>query len=220
MYSALRHIHSRRTELARNIDVIAAFEQWEESCVPSYCHRNLLAAYVSWWRLFRAFDLAREHRPHGRASLDFGSSVGELGHLLKGTGCRYDFIEANEQAVTLLQNRLPQAFRRNLEDLPPATYDWVFAIDSLEHNDDYRSLLKRLASALAPNGIMIISGPTENWLYRFGRRIAGFDGHYHTTTIFEIERAAQSVLRHLDTVSILPGLPLFRLSVWTTEFAT
>ena len=220
MYSALRHIHSRRAELTRDIDVVAAFEQWEESCVPSYCHRNLLAAYVSWWRLFRALDLARKHRPNGGVSLDFGSSVGELGHLLEDTGCRYDFIEANEQAAALLQRRLPKAFRRTLDDVPRGAYDWVFAIDSLEHNDDYSGLLKRLANALSPNGIMVISGPTENWLYRLGRGIAGFNGHYHTTTIFEIERAAQSVLRHLDTVSILPGLPLFRLSAWTTKLTT
>jgi 2-polyprenyl-3-methyl-5-hydroxy-6-metoxy-1,4-benzoquinol methylase len=214
MYNALRHIHSRRAELARNIDIVAAFEQWEESCVPSYCHRNLAAAYVSWWRLFRAVDLAKKHRPHGRTSLDFGSSVGELGHLLEGAGGRYDFVEANEHAATLLLRRIPHASRRTLDNLPSAAYDWIFAIDSLEHNDDYDGLLKRLANALSPNGVMIISGPTENWLYRLGRRIAGFDGHYHTTTIFEIERAAQSVMRRLETVSILPGLPLFRLSVW------
>ena len=182
--------------------------------MPSYCHRNWLAAWVSWRRLFAAVELARRNRADARRALDFGASVGELGHLLLPGPVAYDFIERDQPAVDYLASRLPDATRRTLADAPDGAYDWVFAIDALEHNDDYADLLARLAAKLGPEGILVLSGPTENRLYRLGRRIAGFSGHYHVTNIHHIEACAARFLRRADAATILPGLPLFRLSVW------
>ena len=215
MLSQFKHIHTRRADLRRGIDVDGAFEAWEETCVPSYCHSNLLAAYVSWWRLFGAVAIAQRNRPGARRALDFGSSVGELGHLLANSAVRYEFIEADAAAASFLKSRLPDAVQCSLENAPDASYDWVFAIDSLEHNDDYAALLARLAAKLAPEGILVLSGPTENRLYRLGRRIAGFDSHYHVTTIYHIEKAAETLLTKRDSATILPAVPLFRISVWS-----
>ncbi len=215
MLQQLKHIHARRTDLRRHIDIEAAFEAWEETCVPSYCPANLLAAYVSWFRLFRAIALARRNRPDATRVLDFGSSVGELGQLLDRPGMAYDFIEQDEEAARYLLSHFPGAVRRSLDDAPEGDYDWVYAIDSLEHNEDYADLLDRLAAKLAPSGIMVLSGPTENRLYRLGRAVAGFNSHYHMTTIYQIETAAARTLVKLDGATILPGLPLFRLSVWS-----
>jgi len=215
MLSALNHIHNRRAALRSDIDMIAHFEEWEESCVPSYCHRNLAAAYVSWWRLYRAVALARRHRPDAHSVLDFGASVGELARLLPASIARYDFVEAHDQAARYVLANVRSARRCALAEIAPDSYHWIFAIDALEHNENYAELLAKLARGLAPGGILILSGPTENWLYRVGRRIAGFGGHYHTTTIYAIEQAASAVLRQRDISVIVPGLPLFRLSAWS-----
>ena len=110
---------------------------------------------------------------------------------------------------------MPRAARHSLDSAPDHAYDWVFAIDSLEHNDDFAELLERLSSKLSPRGILVLSGPTENRLYRLGRAVAGFTGEYHTTTIFEIEQADARLLNKTDACTIVPGLPLFRLSVWS-----
>lgn len=215
MLSALKHVQARRNALCHDIDTIAHFEEWEESCVPSYCHPNLAAAYVSWWRLYRAVALARRHCPAGRAALDFGASVGELARLLPATIGRYDFIEEHDQAARYVLANIKSAHRRDLADIAPGAYDWIFAVDALEHNENYAELLAQLARGLAPGGILILSGPTENWLYRLGRRIAGFGGHYHTTTIYAIEQAASTLLTLRGVSTIVPGLPLFRLSAWS-----
>lgn len=215
MISALKHIHARRTALRRQIDIATHFESWEESCVPSYCHPNLLAAYVSWLRLYRAVALAECYCPNGRAVLDFGSSVGELARLLPATVRAYDFVEAHDDAARVLTAGLPHACRRTLGDGITRAYDWIFAVDALEHNDDYAALLSLLAGMLTPTGVLILSGPTENWLYRLGRKVAGFEGHYHKTTIYEIEAAAAQVLARRGLSIIVPGLALFRLSGWS-----
>lgn len=214
MLTQLNHIRARRADLRRDIDVVHSFEAWEESCVPSYCHPNWLAAYVSWIRLFRAAELARTIVPAPARILDFGSSVGELGHLVSEGGAGYDFVENDQHSADYLVSRLPRARRVTLEDAPEGGYDQLFAIDSLEHNENYAELLEVLAGKLAPGGVLILSGPTENRLYRLGRRIAGFDGHYHETTIYAIEAVAERLLARRAVRQVLPVAPLFRISAW------
>lgn len=219
MISMLRHIARRRRILKQNIDVVGHFKEWEESCVPSYCHDNFLAAYVSWQRLFSIAKLSRKHVRNPRRVLDFGSSVGELSHILKYSG-DYDFIEIDDGPAQILLQQNSRARRKQLEDIPSGSYDAVFAIDSLEHNDDYAALLEKLAGLLNGDGLLFLSGPTENFLYRLGRKIAGYDGEYHHTTIFEIEKAASTYLKRVDQTTVPFGLPLFRISVWAPKDGT
>jgi 2-polyprenyl-3-methyl-5-hydroxy-6-metoxy-1,4-benzoquinol methylase len=206
------HVYRRRRELANNFDVAREMETIEETCVPSYLHNNLLAASVAWWRLFASESLYSKHALPGGV-LDFGAASGELAHLLP-LGTTYDFVEADENMVHFLQRDHPESARRSLESLPPKHYAAVFALDSLEHNDDVARIVDLLVEALRSDGVMIISGPTENVLYRIGRRIAGFSGHYHKTTIYDIERIVAKRLS-LERRRILPlGVPLFSISCW------
>lgn len=213
MTAAITHIRERQQVLRNAIRYQKDFELWEESCVPSYCHPNPLAASISWMRLFAAANMAKQVKPSAKRALDFGSSIGELGHLLP-KDVQYDVIESHDPAAEFLQSQLPQAKRTTLEDAPAGTYDWIFAIDSLEHNTNFSELLATLATKLAPDGVLILSGPTENWLYKLGRKIAGFEGHYHETNIHSIEASAQGILTRRAAKSILPVATLFRVTAW------
>ncbi len=209
----LRHIRARRRALEHSIDAFGAFERWEETCVPSYVHPNRAAAYVAWLRLFAAVDLADRHTRWGPV-LDFGASVGELAHVLPHTARPYAFIEQEEHAAAQLRENVPHAERYTLDDAPREGFAVVFALDALEHNTNYAELLGRLAEKLRPGGLFVMSGPTENALYRLGRAIARFDSHYHETNIHAIERAAQDNLRLVDATTVPFGVPLFRVSAW------
>lgn len=209
----LRHALKRRQILRHSIDVRGAFEQWEESCVPSYVHSNLLAAYVSWKRLFVAADLTRQLVGRPARVLDFGSSVGELSHILDYAG-DYEFVEFDDASAEFLLAQNGRARRRELSDAPLASYDAIFAIDSLEHNENYRELLGELVGRLAPGGVLVLSGPTENVLYRLGRKIAGFKGDYHVTTIYDIERETAVLLDQVAVRTVPFGIPLFRITGW------
>jgi len=213
MLSKLKHMRTRRKVLRDEIDIVKSFKQWEETCVPSYCHNNLAAAYVSWIRLFTAAELARSCVPDLKRVVDFGSSVGELGHII-GSDVQYDFIEQDDLAASVLTRNNASAERHTLEGAERGGYDAVFAIDSLEHNTNFAELLEELSGLLSPNGVLVLSGPTENWLYRLGRRIAGFAGDYHFTTIYEIEDAAANHLQRVKLRSVPMGVPLFRITAW------
>jgi SAM-dependent methyltransferase len=217
--SKLRHVHARRRQLTQDLRLGVDFELWEETCVPSYCHGNLAAAYMSWWRLYAAVGLARRHA-NWDAVLDFGAAIGELRRLLPTNIGGYDFIEENDVAARYLAEQITDAQRTTLESAAAQTYSCIFALDSLEHNTDYAALLMQLASKLKPDGVLIISGPSESALYRLGRKIAGFDAHYHETNIFAIEAVAKAELELVDVRSLPPLFPLFRISVWKNPAGT
>lgn len=205
-------MRARRRAISSDISVWSDFQKWEESCVPAYCHPNFVAAWVSWSRLFRAVELVRADGMSGPV-LDFGSSIGEVGRLIEPS-LDYHFIERDSAPAEYLLRTLPGSTQVTLDSASDQAYGCVFALDSLEHNEGYAALLERLAGKLAPGGTLVLSGPTENWLYRIGRRLSGFDSHYHLTNITHIENAAAKhlVLKRRATVPL--GVPLFRISAW------
>lgn len=208
----IRHIRARRRALRSRVDTVGAFEAWEETCVPSYVHANRAAALVSWWRLFAAVDLAGRHTTWGPV-LDFGASVGELAHVLPPEAA-YEFVEIEDHAAAVCLENRPDAVRVTLEGAEDGRYAVIFALDSLEHNTSYPELLDALATKLAPGGILVLSGPTENALYKLGRAIARFDAHYHETNIHAIEATADKDWELVEGTTVPMGVPLFRLSVW------
>lgn len=204
----------RRRILRHHFDIGRMSEQLEESCVPSYCHGNWAAASAAWLRLIVAARLWEKHAPDG-AVLDFGSATGELFYFL-GSGTAYHFVDEVDLLAESLIDFIPEAERETLDRLPTGRFGTIFALDSLEHNDDVSDLLDRLLPALRDDGVLILSGPTENLLYRLGRRVARFSAHYHKTTIYEIEQlVASRRFRCLDRRRVPLGFPLFNVSAWT-----
>lgn len=202
------------------MDVARKFEQLEESCVPSYVHRNIAASGVAWLRLLNAAAMYERFAGPGPI-LDFGSATGEINQVLKGQVFGpgrppqpYNFCELNEALAKANIDMNPGATRLTLESLPANGFAAVFALDSLEHNENVGELLDSLTKALRHDGVLILSGPTENWLYRTGRRIAGFSGHYHKTTIRNIEDTAAQRLSLVHRKLVPFGVPLFSVSVW------
>jgi SAM-dependent methyltransferase len=205
-------IVKRRSELQARFAASPMFDALQESCVPSYIHRNAMSAAVAWWRLAVAVRLYHVHCLAGPI-LDFGASTGEIWHILEVDEA-YDFVELNGFLVSALLEMNSGATRRSVETLPAHHYAAIFALDSLEHNKDVAPFLEAFKHALAPGGVLIISGPTENWLYRIGRRISGFDGHYHVSDIYDIERMACDYFKLVTRQRIPLGMPLFNISVW------
>ena len=208
----LQSIKKRRELLIRHFDVKQEFKAIEESCIPSYVHHNRLAALVAWLRLTAAAKLYHRLTPAGDV-LDFGASCGELYHLLKFEEA-YHYIETNEILVDALTKWIPSARRQDLYTLEKARYGAIFALDVFEHLDDIEGVLTRLLLSLRPSGILVLSGPTENFLYHIGRKISGFGGHYHTTDIYDIETIVSQKMNRLALKNVPWGIPLFRVSTW------
>lgn len=206
----LNYIFFRRKNLQKlKIDL---YSDLSESCILSYCHPNLFASFVSWMRLFKARNLFQKYST-GSIILDFGAGSGELGLLLP-TCDEYGFLEENVELVNFIKSSIPSSKREEIFSLEKEKYDTIFCLDSLEHNSNFSELIDQLLISLKPSGILIVSGPTENLLYKLGRRIAGFTGDYHQTNIFTIEKYLSTRLNRIQRFYTPYGLPLFSLSVW------
>lgn len=208
----IHHILQRRKLLKNHFNLKAQFSALEETCVPSYCHGNWLSAYAAWWRLFAAVRLATRFGNPVKI-LDFGAGCGELRHLLPENSY-YHAAEENNEIVKALCELVPDANLVKNIGARKDCYDIVFALDCLEHNEDPESIIECLCQSLKPGGILILSGPTENHLYKLGRYVSGFHGDYHTTDIYRISTLAH---KHLACVYATQGpwrLPLFLVSAW------
>jgi 2-polyprenyl-3-methyl-5-hydroxy-6-metoxy-1,4-benzoquinol methylase len=212
MIAEIAHIQARRAALRVRFDVSRQMEAIEETCIPSYLHPNVVAAGVAWMRLFTAARIFREQAPRGPV-LDFGAASGELAHLLPAD-VEYEFVEVDEARAASLQTGDVVATRRQLEMLAHKKYAAIFALDSLEHNENVSEIVDRLIPALRSDGLFILSGPTENAIYRLGRRIAGFSGGYHKTTIYDIENEFSKRLKLAGRQTQPFGLPLFSITWW------
>jgi 2-polyprenyl-3-methyl-5-hydroxy-6-metoxy-1,4-benzoquinol methylase len=212
IFRSIEHVHSRRRALKARFDVARQFEEIEETCIPAYLHWNLAAAGAAWSRLFVAVNLYGQHAFPGPV-LDFGSGSGELSHLLPPE-IVYEFVEMNEEIANATLAMQPKAIRRRLDELSPAHYAAVFALNSLEHNENVANIFDSLIVSLRPNAPLILSGPTENFLYRAGRSIAGFSVHYHKATIYDIESVASTRLTLLQHRVVPFGVPLYSITAW------
>jgi 2-polyprenyl-3-methyl-5-hydroxy-6-metoxy-1,4-benzoquinol methylase len=206
----LNYIYARRKKL--KAAQFKLYGDLSESCIPSYCHFNLLASFASWTRLFKARNLFQKYST-GSIVLDFGAGSGELGRLLP-TCDEYVFLEENEELAKFIKCSIPRSHREDLFSLKEKKYDAIFCLDSLEHNSNFSEIIDQLLTSLKPNGILIVSGPTENLLYKFGRIIAGFTGDYHQTNIFIIESYLRTRLNCINKFYVPFKLPLFSISVW------
>ncbi|MFQ5612219.1 MAG: class I SAM-dependent methyltransferase [Anaerolineae bacterium] len=162
----------------------------DEMALPSYLHRNPLIRWLVARRINVVLDLL-DFRP-GQSVLDFGCGAGMLLlQLPPGGGFYYgvdlliwpaqQFLAAHGRGDPVLLEAAgwPQ-------QVPAGGLDSIVALEVLEHVEDVPEVLRLFRRKLKPEGRLIVSGPTENFLYQLGRRIAGFSGEYHHRDIFEI----------------------------------
>jgi len=213
-----------RTESARRVfkEVLAraAGESgaFDEAAFPAYAHENLLIDRVFWGRL-SAVERYFAAAPPGSV-LDFGCGGGIMSFILAGLADRVIAFDIDTAAFERARSCVRFPERIELTDLRGAgasrwegAFDAVVALDVLEHVTDLPGTLELLRRVLKPGGVAVISGPTENLLYRLGRRVAGrrFTGDYHVTDIGRIEDECRRRGAVKGVATIYPFLPLFRI---------
>lgn len=186
-------------------------EVTDEQAVPSYLRGWWLSRQVFWGKLgpiVHAADPAA-----GQTLFDFGCGTGILLPTWVGRGAKVWATDLHmEMARTVarrfaLENLTFVDAAKWAEEIPDGSVDVIVAANVLEHVEDRPSLYKIFQKKLSPRGRLVVSGPTENAMYRFGRKLIGFTGDYHVTTIKELlEEAEASGFRMVhQTRYPLPG---------------
>jgi len=183
-----------------------------EMAIPSYLHANVLIQWIISKRMHQILRLLN-HR-NGQTILDFGCGTGVLLlQLPQGKGhyigidlltwpARKMFDACGRNDIVLLEASEWE------ERIPNGSIDRIVALEVLEHVDDVVGLVKNFRKKLRADGRLVIAGPTENLLYHFGRRIAGFSGEYHHRNIYDIiksiNKAGFTLLKHKNIPFLFP----------------
>lgn len=191
---------------------------FDEAGFPAYAHRNPFVGRIFWGRLAVAERYLAVRSLD--AVLDFGCGSGVMSYIMSGFAKRVVATDIEPTTFNYMQRVV--GFPRNIvfatvPELAGKTYwrsfDAIIALDVLEHIEDLRGILQQFERILRPGGVVVISGPTENKLYRLGRRIAGrrFTGEYHVSTIGRVETECRRHGTLQPITTLYPVLPLFKV---------
>lgn len=191
----------------------------DEMAIPSYLHPNPLIRWLMWRRYEVAADLAQLSTEN--AALEFGCGIGLFLPTLAAACRRVYAIDIFPEYARRLseQRHLGVVFPEHLDEIPDATLDLIIAADVLEHLPDVEAYLAGFHRKLKPGGRLVVSGPTENLIYKIGRVVAGFGdkGDYHVSNIdlllVQIANCGFRLIRERNLPFSLPP-HLFRVAVF------
>jgi len=145
----------------------------DEVSVPAYLHKNFLVRKIFQNRIKTAYKMTsftdKTVLDYGCGSGIFLESLSE--EISKGIGLDLD-IEIAKKIITSKNITLTQ-IKNESDVLQFTNIDIITSFDVLEHVHNLDSLVEGFNQILRPEGFLIISGPSENSLYGFARRIAG-----------------------------------------------
>ena len=179
------------SSLLAEMESLLTPEERAEMALPSYRHPNPLLRWMAWYRvnfLARWVDwwARRSPRPVGdREIMDYGCGCGVLLVTAARNAGKVYGVDIVLSAAQLLVERQQLDRVELLEPeaaqsvIKPGSLDLIICGEVLEHVPSLKNTLAFFRSAIRPEGRLLISVPTENMAYRIGRKLAGFDGHYH-----------------------------------------
>jgi 2-polyprenyl-3-methyl-5-hydroxy-6-metoxy-1,4-benzoquinol methylase len=206
-------------------------DQRDEMALPSYLHRNPAMRWMAWRRVEAVAGRLRRiaagwGQREGRHIVDFGCGAGVLFEEATRAAERVTGVDIVTRAAEMLiaELGLTRVTLRSPDEaareISPASVDVVIAGEVLEHlEDDLAATLGLFGSWLKPDGHLIVSLPTESLLYRLGRRLAGFRGHYHHHDAAALDAAITAAgFRRLWLHKLPLGGPL--TIYWVAEYAS
>lgn len=200
----------------------------DEMAVPSYLHKNPALRFMAWRRVEvmakRLAAVCKGMPKAERTIVDYGCGTGVL---LGEAAARAERVIGVDLVLSPAQRVLREwnlerveliTPDQALERLPEHGVDVILAAEVLEHVEPLRPTLEFLRTRLKPNGRLLVSLPTETALYRLGRKLAGFSGHYHHENARSVDRVLVDVgFRRLrrEFVPLPPPLDIF----WVLDYA-
>jgi 2-polyprenyl-3-methyl-5-hydroxy-6-metoxy-1,4-benzoquinol methylase len=192
----------------------------DEAAFPAYSHRNPLINWLFWQRLRKVMEYVHRPTPYENI-LDFGCGSGVMLPYLSSVSTQVTAMDLDLLPIQSVEKYIPlpknvivkDAAKTAIIDLPANSFDLIIALDVLEHVHNLPKTLNELLALLKPGGQLIVSGPTENILYRLGRKVAGpeYSGAYHERGIAEIKNELLKTTRLQHIATLYWPIPLFEI---------
>lgn len=183
--------------------------------ITPYIHKNPFLKRLFWARLKTALNLSKL----STRVLDFGSGSGIFLPTLSKNFKKVNSIDINTTSLEYIKkeyNLENVEITKNIGTKLPyknETFDIVFATDVLEHFKDSTEIQKEFSRVLKKEGILIISGPTENKLYVLARKFLykrekPID---HYSNVEDVMKKSK-LFFNIEKIKVLPlGIPIFKI---------
>lgn len=221
-----RHLIRKKTRI--DMEILREVTNLEQER-NIYIHPNALARDIFWQRLEWLYRYLLDFTSPADRLLDLGGGSGAFLQALSGYFHKVDLLDLDPSDARAIIDRLSLAnvevFSGDMTTFrPDHRYDVIIMADVLEHFEDTEvplQCVKRLFSV--EGGTLIVSLPTENWLYLLGRLVVRKQkpvDHYHSSREvldFLQEHELRLVARRYSPQYCGIRLPLFDIAVF--EFA-
>ncbi len=191
--------------------------QFDEQALPSYTNPNPLMRYLFWERIKVVMNII-SHFNEKEACLDFGCGLGVMvPYLLQKARLLYvlDLDTTLLQEIGKREGWQNITYVTDLDQLnkQKGKLDLILALDVLEHVDNLSQVLDQFAQLLSEKGMLIITGPTENFIYKIGRKLANYSGEYHERNIYDIQIEVKKRFEINSQRTLYKILPFFEIFV-------
>ncbi|MFH1448168.1 MAG: class I SAM-dependent methyltransferase [Candidatus Micrarchaeota archaeon] len=198
----------------------------QEKRTLALVHNFLPVRFIFWKRIEQAAELAS-----GEVAVDFGCGGGPLLLLLSD---RFDVVHGVDIDIGLTKKVKDEFELHNVNlvqgdiskaQFEPGSVDAAYFMDVLEHIKEKEliyEILENTRRFLKPSGKLIVSGPTENFVYALMRKIYGHkkpEDHYWD--IFQLEEMIRDSFQ-VENELLLPlnyisSISLFKLILATPK---
>lgn len=196
----------------------------------SYTHP--IIKKVFWDRYKTAYeylkkDLLRSNKSKYNSILEIGTSYGlflpslsQISYNLVGSDLEstLEFCKTQtlEDIVKLYDNiQLQAADAKELNKVfDEESFYVILAFSVFEHIDDVESALKSVYISLAQNGVFICEIPTENLLYKLGRKVVGYQDAHEGYNYFSLGKLILEIFVKEKIYYSPYKLPLFQIGVY------
>jgi 2-polyprenyl-3-methyl-5-hydroxy-6-metoxy-1,4-benzoquinol methylase len=195
-------------------------EQLRESAFNAYTEMNFLARHLFWARLRKTINFLESSGPY-ESVLDFGCGSGVMLPLLSSFSKRVVGVDidlcpyrAVSKYFEFTDNIETHEIKSGLSGcFSDHSFDVITALDVLEHVDDLKSVFEQFCRLGKKKGLVVVSGPTENFFYKIGRKISGkeYTGHYHKRNIYDVNKVMKQFMRTKTVFTLYYPVPLFKI---------
>jgi 2-polyprenyl-3-methyl-5-hydroxy-6-metoxy-1,4-benzoquinol methylase len=188
---------------------------FDDQGLPAYTNPNFMMRWLTWKRVDVILSAISRYIPLDNV-LDFGCGYGVFIPYLTEQAKNifaYDLIIEEVKKMGQEYGWKNVHYVSSLAEInsKPQSLDLILAIEVLEHIDNLDETVDFFVKNLLPNGHLLVAGPTENLLYKIGRKLAGYSGEYHKSNIYRIHDALRKQFNIQKVATILPLLPFYQV---------
>ena len=170
------------------INTVSTADQ-AEMAIPSYLNKNPFVRAMFWRRYDAVYRLSKL-KPN-MTVCEFGCGIGVFLPTLAAEVKQVyaiDLYPQYAQELTKRQGLKNITFIKDLSHVPDHSLDLMIAVEVMEHLDDPAGFTRIFTKKLKPTGRLVMSGPTESWVYKLGRFIVGYNKYhdYHEHNVYQL----------------------------------